>query len=396
MASNNVGNPEESLFNECFDIVKSSKTIAIPCSTNILEAYTVNVPKTRTIQVNKQVPYIDWETRVKQLPYQYFERQTVVRNVPTCRTIPILKNVCTTIPVKRGLLRGLFAGRPSYVNKTCPRTVYITKTCWEPRQFCQSIPRTGVRWAQENVPVQKFKIQTEFKHMTEHVPEVRYRSRKVKKVVRKTVPVYNLVPKTPAPPAKERVLQTKAAPEVKTANPAILRARSEPPRGSTIPYAVVNTSKDAKMYNTGYYISRKADAILGYELPAQYGKRYNVYGPSMALATDTKLNDKNGEATLVFQEDFDSANTNRDVVSNSVKNGRKNLDGTLVHQEDVHAANTNRDVLSNSAGNGRDYTQNIGRYAIGYQAQSKVDYQPIGVVGVQANAGGVGAGVNVG
>lgn len=396
MASNNVFNSEESIFNECFDIVKSTKTVAIPCSTNIREAYTVKVPKTKTVKVNKQVPYIDYETRIKQVPVQYFERQTVVRNVPTYQTVPTVKKVCTTIPVKRGLLGGLFARRPSYVNKKCPRTVYITKMCCQPRQFCQSIPVTGLRRVQENVPVQKFKTQTELKHMTEYVPEVRYRSRKVNKVVKKTVPVYSLVPKTPAPPGKERMLQTIPVPEVKTAIPTIIRARTEPIRGSTIPYNVVHTSQDARMYNTGYNIPRKAYANIGYEIPAQFGKRYNVYGPSMALATDTKLNDKNGEATLVYQEDFDATNTNRDKVSNSVEHGRKDLDGTLVYQEDFDAANSNQNVLSNSVEYGRDYTQNIERYDIGYQGQSRVDYQPVGVLGVQVKAGGVGAGVDLG
>jgi len=365
MASNKDSSTEQSMFNECFDIVKSSKTVTVPCCKNIQEAYTVKVPKTKTFKVDKQVPYIDYERRTQQVPYQYFEKRTVIMNVPTCRTIPTIKNVCTIIPVKRGKLAGLFSRGPSCVQKKCPRTVYVTKTCCEPRQFCQSIPRTGLTNVQRNVPVQKFRMQTELKHTTEHVPEVRYRSRKVSKLVSKTVPVYKLVPKTPAQPVKESLLHTVPEVEKKAAKPTFTRARSEPIHSTVIPFHSVD-AKQYAMYNTGYYVPRTADANIGYKIPAQYGNRYNVYGPSKALATDTKARYTSWDGTWGYQEEtFDPTNTNGGLVSNIVEHGR-------------------------------DYSKNNERYNKGYQAQSRVHYQPIGVRGVPANFDGVGAEVDLG
>jgi len=346
MASNNDYSANKKIFNECFDIVKSSKTVTVPCCRTIREPYTVKVPKTKTVKVNKQVPYIDYEPRIKQVPYQYFDKQTLTVNVPTCRTIPTIRNVCTTIPVKRGPLARLFSTGPSCVQKKCPRTVYVMKTCCEPRQFCHSIPRTGVRRVQENVPVQKFRMQTELKQMTEDVDEVRYRSRQVNKMVTKTVPVYKLVPKTPAPPVEERVIRR--------------RAFSEPVRGSAIPINTVDARQDAGMYNTEWYVPRATEANIGYKIPVQYGNQYNTYGPPMVLATDTKSNYMNWDGTLGYQEvKFDATNTNRNAVSNIIEHSR-------------------------------NYSQNTERYGNGYQAQSSVDYQPIGVRGVEANYGGVG------
>jgi len=206
--------------NECFDIVKSKKTVTVPCTRNICESYTVKVPKTKAVTVNKEVPYIDYESRTKQVPYQYFERQTVVRKVPTCRTVPVTKNVCTT--VRRKPMAAFLSGGRSCVTKKCPRTVYVTQRCCVPRQFCKTVPRTGWKTVQEQVPVQKMKKMPEVQYKTEYVPEVRRRTRQVTKMVTKTVPVYNIVPKPPASPGKDRVIKTVPAPETNLVQPVPL------------------------------------------------------------------------------------------------------------------------------------------------------------------------------
>merc|ERR1719397_2093783 len=229
--------------NECFDIVKSKKTVTVPCTRNICESYTVKVPKMKSVTVNKQVPYTDYETRTKQVPYQYLERQTVVKRVPTCRTIPVTKNVCTTI--RRKPLAALLAGGRSTYKKNCPRTVYVKKTCCVPRQFCQSVPKTGWKTIQEKVPVQKMKNMQEVQYKTEYVPEVRRRTRQVTKMVTKTVPVYNLVPKPPAPPGEDRVIKTVCAPEPNLILPAQTAVQAVP----TVQSNAVQTSAELKYFS---------------------------------------------------------------------------------------------------------------------------------------------------
>lgn len=234
--------------NECFDIIKSKKTYQIPCTKNVREAYTVEVPKTKAYTVNKQVPYIEYEPRIKQVPYQCFDRQTMVRNVPTCRTYPVTR-ICA--PMNMRCQRKV---RPRYAKKKCPRTVYI-KNC-QPRQICQSRPRMGYTTVQENVPVRKFRTEAEVNYMTETVPEVRYRTKEVTKIVQKTVPVYSIVPKSPAPPGKERVVETVRAPEGISVLPAATAYTGA--QSSLIPINVSDARQNGMIYNAQYPLPQQA------------------------------------------------------------------------------------------------------------------------------------------
>merc|ERR1719397_462260 len=289
--------------NECFDIVKSKKTVTVPCTRNICESYTVKVPKMKSVTVNKQVPYTDYETRTKQVPYQYLERQTVVKRVPTCRTIPVTKNVCTTI--RRKPLAALLAGGRSTYKKNCPRTVYVKKTCCVPRQFCQSVPKTGWKTIQEKVPVQKMKNMQEVQYKTEYVPEVRRRTRQVTKMVTKTVPVYNLVPKPPAPPGEDRVIKTVCAPEPNLILPAQTAVQTVPTvQSNAVQTSAVPINAGVAAYNPGYYVPVQKDAYVprpevAYTNPgppAQYGVQPN------GMCTDVPSRNGNLEQSLGFQE----------------------------------------------------------------------------------------------
>jgi len=278
-------------WDDCFDIVKSKKTFTVPCTRNVCESYTVNVPKTKAVNVTKQVPYMDYEQRIKQVPYQYFERQSVTRNVPTCRAIPRIQSVCTTVPVKRRSLTGIFNGNQSCIMKKCPRIVYVTKMCCEPRQFCQSIPRTGWKTVQEHVPVQKFRTETEVKYKTEHVPEVRYRTRPVTRIVKKTLPVYNIVPKPTPAPEEERVLRTILAPEEKSIVEATTVAQGNAIQTRAIPFSATENDQVTRISKNGNhmtgqesaYLTREQGARIGSGFPTQYGYRYNDYCQQMPM-----------------------------------------------------------------------------------------------------------------
>jgi len=239
--------------NECFDIVKSKKTVTVPCTRNICETYTVKVPKVKPVTVNKQVPYTDYETRNKQVPYQYLERQSVLKKVPTCRTIPVTKNVCTT--VRRTPLETLLSGGRSTYQKKCPRTVYVKKQFCCPRQFCESVPKTGWKTIQEKVPVEKMKTVPEVQYKTEYVPEVRRRTRQVTKMVTKTLPVYNIVPKPPPSPGQDRVIKTVRAPEPKLVLPAQTVVQTVPTvQSNAVQTSAVPINAGVAAYNPGYYV----------------------------------------------------------------------------------------------------------------------------------------------
>lgn len=249
--------------NDCFDIVKSSQTYTVPCVKSVREPYTVEVPKTKAITVNKKVPYIDYETQNEQVPYQYMDRRTVTRNVPTCRTVPVFKRVCTSVPVRR---RGLGFGRRTYVKKMCPRTVYVNQKSCAQRRFCQSIPRTGWRTVQKSVPVKKFRDETEIKYMTEKVPEVRYRTRTVTKMVNKTVPVYNVVKKPETATQQQDVLvRTIPAPNEPTVLPPLTIQNGPAITYATpIPGAVSPVIVPGNVVQDFQRIDRNNDGMLSY------------------------------------------------------------------------------------------------------------------------------------
>jgi len=182
--------------NDCFDIIRTNKTVTVPCTRNVREAYTVNIPKQHAYTVNKNVPYIDYEQRVRQVPYNYVDRQPVTRMVPSCQVVPVTRNVCTRVPVRNRFT--LFPGRRT-TTKKCPRTTYIQKRSCVPRQFLQPVQRTGWKNVPEQVPVQKVRQEPVTKYVTTNVPETRYRYRQQTKYVSKTIPVYNIVPKRPKP-----------------------------------------------------------------------------------------------------------------------------------------------------------------------------------------------------
>jgi len=282
--------------NECFDIVKSSQTYTLPCTRQVNEVYTVKVPKTKAVTVNKQIPYIDYETKTKQVPYQYVDRQTVTRNVPTCRTVPMIKNVCTSVPAKR---RGFGFGRQCYVKKKCPRTVYVRQRCCEQRKFCQSIPRLGWKSVQENVPVQKFRNETEVKYKTEEVPERRVRTRTITKMINKTVPVYNVIRK-PQPPANQQDTLVQTIPAVD--QPPVL----PPLTLNTAPPIVYQSAvTDNTAVTSGAIAESSAVGMTSYEGCAGAQQSYVVHqglDETAAMTADFNRIDKNGDGYLSYGE----------------------------------------------------------------------------------------------
>lgn len=289
--------------NECFDIVKSSQTYTVPCTRQVREAYTVKVPKTKAFTVNKQVPYIDYETQTEKVPYQYVDRQTVTRKVPTCRTVPMIKSVCTSVPSRR---RGLGFGRRCYVKKKCPRTVYVSQRSCEQRRFCQSIPRTGWKTVQKSVPVKKYRNETEVKYKTESVPEVRYRTRTFTKMVNKTVPVYNVVtkPQNSTQP-KDMLVQTIPARE----EPTVL-----PPLNIQSGAAISHQSGV-----NGYSVAADSRATVS-ENTLGLQTAVNDYNPIPVVSTEAMISDfnridKTGDGMLSYEEvAFDNADANKDGV----------------------------------------------------------------------------------
>merc|ERR1719184_410199 len=190
----------------------------------------------------------------------------------------MIQNVCTSVPTRR---RGLGFGRQCYVKKMCPRTVFVNQKSCVQRKFCQSIPRTGWRTVQKTVPVKKFRDEKEIKYMTESVPQVRYRTRTVTKMVNKTVPVYNIVKKPQTTAQQQDVLvQTIPAPNEPTVLPP-LTIQNSPPMPAVCPPMIVPDNKEI---------------------------------PDTAVIQDFQRIDKSNDGLSYNEVAFDNADANKDGV----------------------------------------------------------------------------------
>jgi len=373
--------------NDCFDIVKSCKTVSVPTKRNIREAYTVKVPKTKSFTVEKKVPYIDYETKEKQVPYQYVDRQTITKNVPVCRTFPTIKSVCTTVPVRRTGILGGFRGGSNCVRKKCPRTVYVRKKCCEPRQFCMSVQKTGWKTEKETVPVEKFRNVSETRYKTYEVPEKRYRNREVTKVVTKTVPVYKVVKKdsAPAPDANDTLVTTLRASEEsgKIVLPPITILQAPPPgaAGAATTAATADATfglfgSNGRITSQGRYAGASYAADATFDLSGSNDRsisqgRYAGAGyagagegaTSYAAGYAAGAADANRDFNRDVYRDFNRIDRNRDGLLSypeiSYDTADANKDGVLDYNE-YSAGHRGHGYISNITG-GYDGVHDFGR-----------------------------------
>jgi len=206
--------------NDCYDIVRSTKTVTLPCTRNVVEQVTVNVPQQKEYTVNRNVPYTDYEERVRKVPYSYTENETVTRNVPVCQKVPIKKTFNYNERVVVKVPKVVWVNTVKCIPKKTVRTCYVNKRSYVPKQVTQPVTKTGWKDVKERVPVTRYRTVTEKKSKTELVPEKRYRCKTQTKMVTKSIPTYQIVPRRPNPctlPAEN--LQTAHSGEMYYAGP---------------------------------------------------------------------------------------------------------------------------------------------------------------------------------
>jgi len=179
--------------NDCFKVVRSTKQIDIPCTRNEYQRYKVKVPKQVAQQVPRRVEYMDYETRERQEPYFVKRFETAYRDEDQQYTVQVPKTVTRMMKVTRKM----------------PKTVYVDVVVEEPREVTIMAPETRkrsvrvpyqkevveqkYRTVKENVPVTKFR--TEYDTVTKTVYEDEWQTKAVPvtKMVRKELPVYDIV-----------------------------------------------------------------------------------------------------------------------------------------------------------------------------------------------------------
>jgi len=178
----------------CFKVVRTNKRIEIPCTRNEQRRYKVSVPKTVQERVPRRVQYTDYETREREEPYTVKRYETAYREEEQQYMAQVPKKVTKMVKV----------------TKKVPKTVYVDVVTEEPQESTIMVPETRKRWVK--VPFQKQVIDQKYRKVKESVPVTKYRTEfdtvsktvyedawrtkvvPVTKIVRKVIPVYNVVP----------------------------------------------------------------------------------------------------------------------------------------------------------------------------------------------------------
>jgi len=168
---------------ECVTVVRDMKTVVVPCTRNIYQKYTVQVPREVKDQVPRTVTYTDYENRSKQVPYTVNRSEKRVRMETRTFQVPVTK----------------------YYKKT----VMETRERQVPVEYYVNVPETKYRTVTEQVPVQRSMVQLEDVVKTVYDTETRTQCVPKTKIVTKQIPVYSVVPKParPCPPVDDDELK---------------------------------------------------------------------------------------------------------------------------------------------------------------------------------------------
>jgi len=158
---------------DCVQVVRETKTVQVPCTVNTYRKYSVNVPRQVMQQVPRTVTYTEYENRDKKVPFTVNRSERRIRVDKEQYQVPVTKYYKRTTMETR--------------ERQVPVTYYV------------DIPETKYRTVMEKVPVQRSKIQYEERLKTVYDTQIRQRCVPETRMVRKTLPVYNVVAKDPKP-----------------------------------------------------------------------------------------------------------------------------------------------------------------------------------------------------
>jgi len=152
---------------DCLKVVKTIKTVHVPCKYNTYKNITVKVPRQVHEQVPRTVKYTDYETRQRQVPY------TV--NRPERRTRVVTQKY--QVPVRRCY------------------TVMQTKERQVTVPYFVNVPETKYRSESHQVPVERTKVEMDTVTKTVYDTHVRRRCVPQSRMCSKELPVYNVMAK---------------------------------------------------------------------------------------------------------------------------------------------------------------------------------------------------------
>jgi len=152
---------------DCLEVVKTKRTVHVPCRYNTYKHVTVKVPRQVKEQVPRTINYTDYETRQKQVPYTVNRSERRTRMETQKYQVPVKK--CYTVMETR--------------EKQVPVPYYV------------NVPETKYRSESYEVPVQRSKVHMDTVVRTVYDTQVRRRCVPQTRMCSKELPVYNVVAK---------------------------------------------------------------------------------------------------------------------------------------------------------------------------------------------------------
>jgi len=184
---------------DCVSIVRSTKTVQVPCTIRKCHQYAVKIPRQVTDQVPRTVHYTDYETREKSIPYTVNRQERRTRLETQKYTVPITTTKTRMVPITKKVPKTIYVDVTTQVPQTYNTTTMETRERQIPVPYYVNVPETKYRTVTEQVPVQRTKVEMDTVTKTVYDPQVRTRCVPETKIVTKQIPVYNVVAR-PAPP----------------------------------------------------------------------------------------------------------------------------------------------------------------------------------------------------
>jgi len=255
---------------DCVQVVRSMKTVQVPCTTNSYKTYTVKVPRQVTHQVPRTVPYTDYETRSKQVPYIVNRSEQRTRMETQKYTIPITTTNTRMVPVTKKVPKTIYVDVTTQVPQNYTTTTMQTRERQIPVPYTVNIPETKYRTVTEQVPVQKTKIEMDTINKTVYDTQMRTRCIPETKLVTKQIPIYNVVarPAPPCPPGADCGDVLSDFNRIDKDGDGMLNYNE-------IAFDAADANKDSQL-SLGEYMDARAagnlnnTAGLGYQLPSSY------------------------------------------------------------------------------------------------------------------------------
>jgi len=188
----------------CVQVVKSFKTVQVPCTKNTFKQYTVKVPRQVSEQVPRTIQYTDFESRSKQVPYTVNRQERRIRMETQKYQVPVTTQNVTMVPVTKKVPKTIYVDVTTNVPQQYTTTTMETRERQVPVPYFVNVPETKYRTVTEQVPVQRSKIQMDTVMKTIYDNQVRTRCVPETKIVTKQIPVYNVIAR-PAPPIPANV-----------------------------------------------------------------------------------------------------------------------------------------------------------------------------------------------